>query len=821
MSFTTVLLVTTLLSLGVAIRVISTGEGKIQPRDGFAEILNSSLKDLDEFTLCGRFLTYQFTMPYVPWQVLLSIEGKTLLCGLVAVPCDHLWPTCTLLHRELIGDHWKYKKVFGCSSVGPSFPTFQSWQPGVWNWFCITASKPRDNVIILINGKTVVEADDDVTDVYHVSDKNIILMNSGHRTDDPEPSHGRMTDVNIWSRRLSQVEMADWSYCGTEMSGDVISWDTAQLTINKLSILEIPKEKVCAKKINEEHYIGFNFQIDFYDTEKFCRNIGGKVAVIRDLESLTEISKIFKECCDGGPDFLYSGFIKVQQRSDWVDVTTGETMPWTDWAADNPLSLPGLDCVLHNSSEAQPALINRMCSALTCPVCQLRSSGQNFILRGVCLDSAVDSTFVMQSSTEFLGYIQTKMTYSVTSNRWEIVNVTNRKLLAFMTAGPGNFHPIGRHHWHFLDTNCTDPGVEVRSLNLHLEVQQPGHFCCDDGTCVDSDMVCNNYHNCHDGADEANCTLLHLLHHQNDIGVPPVEFRRGKLRRLVLNGTLNVMKLFEIHDADSTFDLYFILEIVWFDKNLNFKFLKSYDNFLNEDMRQKIWIPKVEFGDIKTMLSDQKNQVIVLRRGNPTLDTDLDYVQQPNEVYTGGENPLKIILERRIRFSCSFDNIKNFPFGKQKCFLEFRVVGQANAMTTITLEVVRMERVLVVGEYVIEDWVVTNYHNNQTRRNMVRVTMILSRNIKSIFLVTYLPTILMNMINQATNYIKDEDKYSIIYTVNITCMMVLASIFLSVSASLPITSEIKPVESWLILNLAYPFTIILVNVVLQVRVIKK
>ena len=64
MSFTTLLLVTTLLGLGVAIRVISTDEDKIQPRDGFAEILNSSLKDLDEFTLCGRFLTYQFTMPY-------------------------------------------------------------------------------------------------------------------------------------------------------------------------------------------------------------------------------------------------------------------------------------------------------------------------------------------------------------------------------------------------------------------------------------------------------------------------------------------------------------------------------------------------------------------------------------------------------------------------------------------------------------------------------------------------------------------------------------------------------------------------------------
>ena len=31
-------------------------------------------------------------------------------------------------------------------------------------------------------------------------------------------------------------------------------------------------------------------------------------------------------------------------------------------------------------------------------------------------------------------------------------------------------------------------------------------------------------------------------------------------------------------------------------------------------------------------------------------------------------------------------------------------------------------------------------------------------------MVTYLPTILMNMINQATNYITGEDKYSQIYT---------------------------------------------------------
>ena len=75
-------------------------------------------------------------------------------------------------------------------------------------------------------------------------------------------------------------------------------------------------------------------------------------------------------------------------------------------------------------------------------------------------------------------------------------------------------------------------------------------------------------------------------------------------------------------------------------------------------------------------------------------------------------------------------------------------------------------------------------------------------------MVTYLPTILMNMINQATNYITGEDKYSMIYTINITCMMVLASVYLSVSASLPTTSDIKPIEIWLQFLRIYVFTII-------------
>ena len=48
-------------------------------------------------------------------------------------------------------------------------------------------------------------------------------------------------------------------------------------------------------------------------------------------------------------------------------------------------------------------------------------------------------------------------------------------------------------------------------------------------------------------------------------------------------------------------------------------------------------------------------------------------------------------------------------------------------------------------------------------------------------------------------------------------MMVLASVYLSVSVSLPSTSDIKPVEIWLLFNLAFPFFVMKSNIIQQVE----
>ena len=105
-----------------------------------------------------------------------------------------------------------------------------------------------------------------------------------------------------------------------------------------------------------------------------------------------------------------------------------------------------------------------------CPVCQLGREKRTFVLEGVCVESLVDAMFVMVGPTEFLGYITSRIIYSEERKRWEILN--SGQVLAFMkTRDSERDFPLGVNLWTFLDTSCTDPGLEERSLSLHLDLE--------------------------------------------------------------------------------------------------------------------------------------------------------------------------------------------------------------------------------------------------------------------------------------------------------------------------------------------------------------
>ena len=74
----------------------------------------------------------------------------------------------------------------------------------------------------------------------------------------------------------------------------------------------------------------------------------------------------------------------------------------------------------------------------------------------------------------------------------------------------------------------------------------------------------------------------------------------------------------------------------------------------------------------------------------------------------------------------------------------------------------------------------------------------------------------MNILNQATNYLDNTQYLEAIITVNITSLMVLSALYISVSNSLPATSDIKHVDIWLLFSLSFPFIMVLINILLYI-----
>ena len=92
----------------------------------------------------------------------------------------------------------------------------------------------------------------------------------------------------------------------------------------------------------------------------------------------------------------------------------------------------------------------------------------------------------------------------------------------------------------------------------------------------------------------------------------------------------------------------------------------------------------------------------------------------------------------------------------------------------------------------------------------VQCRLTLGRRLLSVITTVYLPTILLNIIGHITHYFKPFFFESAL-AVNLTVMLVLTSMFISVVEGLPKTSYMKMVEVWLIFNLFLPFSDVLLH----------
>merc|ERR1712012_312430 len=97
---------------------------------------------------------------------------------------------------------------------------------------------------------------------------------------------------------------------------------------------------------------------------------------------------------------------------------------------------------------------------------------------------------------------------------------------------------------------------------------------------------------------------------------------------------------------------------------------------------------------------------------------------------------------------------------------------------------------------------------------LLRVEVIIQRRLLSLVLTAFVPTIILNIIGHMSNYFK-EFFFEGLMSLNVTVMLVLTTMFLSISTNLPPTAYIKMMDIWLLFSLLKPFVDILVQTYIE------
>ena len=370
--------------------------------------------------------------------------------------------------------------------------------------------------------------------------------------------------------------------------------------------------------------------------------------------------------------------------------------------------------------------------------------------------------------------------------------------------------PFGKLTWEVANYTCNF-GKTI-NMELQLSACNEDQFTCNDGTCIPLDFRCDNKQDCKDVSDEKQCQIVSLDEEKylKDKTPPPLE--QGKSLPVILS--MNIYNILDIQEVQNMMSLKFDLGTAWIDSRLNFYNLKTNPqmNTLISAESQMLWVPTILFFNTKNNLNsqnDEKANIKIVRRKNGTLIGPT--VNEDIMVYEGASNEIELNRVYEIDFICTYD-MQYYPFDIQVCTVDMVMAGSAALFVDLKPGDLKYSGPKDLSQYYVMDYKIKNA--KILDGNGVQISVILGRKLLGNILTVYVPTILLNLIGHSTNYFKSFF-FEAVVTVNLTTMLVLATMFISIAEGLPKTAYLKMMDLWLIFNLLLPFMEILLHTYME------
>ena len=601
--------------------------------------------------------------------------------------------------------------------------------------------------------------------------------------------------------------MINWTLCiHGDIGGNLISWSQIDDYRNQTNIL--------LKTMNLQAFCrasspGVKFlpnKRTFHQSIEACRKFRSEIYTFNDSVANTYTFDINIP----GDDPIWSGYtdFKVEGEfralsGDWF--VTSSRLIWR-WGepngneSENCAVIPG---VYSNQLNDYPCNSDAITACNIKEVPKFHFQGHQFEEEAFIMNMAEHLT---RDQYYFQGYYGTTITseYEPEENKYEWTFVNGE--YKYKTCTPDL--PIGTWDWKYDDD---------KNIRINLNACNNSEFSCRDGECISKWKRCNHIlFECEDKSDEADCKHIELKTGYNKV-VPP---NAANEEITILNMTIWIKHVLNMDINNMKLSLLFEIKTEWQDNRVYFLNVHRNwsSNLLELEEWQNIWVPNFLFLNAETTLTSAE------QAGEPT---SLMYLKLLNETHQPKDSSklvqdfyydgMDVVISKdnfyTMDFLCLFD-FAYYPFDCQTCSI--RITPQTSRPDLIDFNVNTSLLFSTYSTYTITlESTLIGYDSNH-RAKTVEVSLKFKRNVVPIVLNTYLPTVILTIINQLTNHFIGQEMFEAIISINASVLMTIASLFIATFNTLPNTVYIKMIDIWMIVTFVYPFIIILLHTCIHV-----